>query len=216
MAITIPKERAGGLALIMALPVSDNDRVLMALRQAKSIQLDELNRLVSGALPALSADGVSEFVGTLLSLYSARTGTDTSIDEFVGELITAAKPNPTAVTEAELKSNLASLLSVRPLSMIAKARGIHTDHENTFCTVRILTDVRPVFDIDVKQEPVGFVIAHVLKIGYHHDGKHTSLHIAMDKADIDNLMLALQRAKDKALTISDVLAAKCGYPILAD
>jgi hypothetical protein len=216
MAITIPKERASGLALIMALSSNDNNRVLIALRQAKSIRLNELNKLIGGALPSLSGEQVSEFVGTLLSLYSARTGTDTSIDEFVGDLITAAKPNPTAVTEAELRSNLTALLSVRPLSMIAKARGVHTDHENTFCTVRVLTDVRPVFDVDVRQEPVGFVVAHVLKIGYHHDGRHTSLHIAMDKSDIDNLMQALQRAKDKASTISDVLSTKCGYPILAD
>jgi len=216
MAITIPKERASGLALIMALSSNDNSRVLIALRQAKSIQLNELNKLIGGALPSLSGEQVSEFVGTLLSLYSARTGTDTSIDEFVGDLITAAKPNPTAVTEADLRSNLTALLSVRPLSMIAKARGVHTDHENTFCTVRILTDVRPIFDVDVRQEPVGFVVAHVLKIGYHHDGRHTSLHIAMDKGDIDNLMQALQRAKDKASTISDVLSTKCGYPILAD
>jgi hypothetical protein len=99
--------------------------------------------------------------------------------------------------------------------MLAKARGVHTDHENTFCGVRILTDLRPVFDIDVTQEPVGFVLAHMLKISYHHARSHTNIHIAMDKIDVDNLIQALQRAKDKAATLSAV-ADKCGYPILAE
>jgi hypothetical protein len=68
----------------------------------------------------------------------------------------------------------------------------------------------------VKQEPVGFVMAHILKLGYHHAGKHTSLHVAMDKMDIDTLILALHRAKEKAATLSSVMSEKCGFSILAE
>jgi hypothetical protein len=55
----------------------------------------------------------------------------------------------------------------------------------------------------------------MLKISYHHARSHTNIHIAMDKIDVDNLIQALQRAKDKAATLSAV-ADKCGYPILAE
>ena len=217
-AITVPDEHASGLSRIMGLSTDDSRRVVVALENAKSIDRKELSALVRTALPFLKPEESREIVGTLLSLYSARTGMDMTVDSFVSELLTAASPAQSAEAQQQetIQKNLRDLLNVRPLSMIAKAHGVHTDHENTFCTVRILTDLRPVFDADVKEEPVGFVLAHILKIGYHHAGRHTSVNIAMDRVDIDNLMNALRRAKDKAATLSQVISEKCGYSILAD
>ena len=215
--ITVPEEHAAGLSRIMGLSVDDSHLIAAALENAKSLNLRELTTLVGSALPALTPKESREIVATLLSLYTARTGNDITVDSFVTDLLAAAKSLQAGEGQSPetLHRTLKDLLSVRPLSMISKARGIHTDHENTFCTVRILTDLRAVFDVDVKQEPVGFVMAHVLKVGYHHAGKHTSLRIAMDKMDIDNLILALQRAKEKAATLSRT-SEECGFTILAD
>ncbi len=215
MAITIPKEHAGGLARILAFSTEENDRVTASLRKARSIRINELTALVRDALPTRSDEEITEIVGTLVSLFLVRTGMESPLDVFVADLITAARPTKVPTTPEELRTNVKALLSVRPLSVLAKARGVHTDHENTFCSVRILTDLRPVFDIDVKQDPVGFVVAHILKLGYHHAGRHTTIHIAMDKTDVENLMQALQRAKDKAITLSGI-TGKCGYEILAE
>ena len=216
--ITVPEEHADGLLQIMGLSIEDSHLVALALEKAASLNVRELTALVGAALPAITGKESREIVGTLLSLYAARTGMDMAVDSFVMELLAAARPLQTGESQSSetLQQALKDLLSVRPLSMISKARGIHTDHENTFCTVRILTDLRAVFDVDVKQEPVGFVMAHILKLGYHHAGKHTSLHIAMDKADIDKLIAALQRAQEKASTLSRTTSEKCGFTILAD
>lgn len=216
--ITVPEEHTNGLARIMALSIEDSLLAAGALEKVRSLNLRELGALVRAALPSLTPKESREIVGTLLSLYSARTGMDMSVDSFVADLVAAAKsvePGETKPQET-LQKILKNLLSVRPLSMISKARSLHADHENTFCRARILTDLRPVFDTDVKEEPVGFVMAHILKLGYHHAGKHTSLHIAMDKIDIDTLMSALQRAKEKAETITGAISGKCGFSILAD
>jgi hypothetical protein len=216
--ITVPEEHAAGLSRIMALSVDDSRSIATALEKAKSLNVRELTTLVGAALPALTHEESREIVATLLSLYSARTRNDITVDSFVTDLLAAAKSLQAKEGQSQetLHKTLKDLLSVRPLSMISKARGIHTDHENTFCTVRIITDLRAVFDVDVKLKPVGFVIAHILNLGYHHAGKHTRLHIAMDKVDIDNLILALQRAKDKAATLSRTMSDKCGFEILAD
>ena len=200
--ITIPEEHKSGLSRIMGLSVEESQRIVEALGIAKTVNIRDLTALVTASFPALAPNEAREVVRTLLSLYSARAAMDMPIDLFVADLITAARqfqpqlPQPSELLQETLKS----LLSVRPLTMISKARGIHTDHENIFCNVRVLTDLRPVFDVDIKAEPVGFVVAHMLKLGYHHAGKHTTIHIAMDKADIDNTILALQRAKVKAAT----------------
>jgi hypothetical protein len=216
--ITVPEEHAAGLSKIMGLSVDDSRLIAAALETAKSPLLMELTPLVAAALPALSAKESREIVSTLLSLYTARTSMDMPVDSFVTDLIAAAKSLPAEESQSPqvLQQTLKTLLSVRPLSMLSKARGLHTDHQNTFCTVRILTDMRPVFDADVKQEPVGFAMAHVMKLGYHNAGKHNSLYIAMDKVDIDTLIVALQRAKDKAATLSQTITEKCGFALLAD
>jgi len=216
--ITVPEQHAAGLMRIMRLSVDESLLIAAALAKAKSLDLAKLTTQVGKAVPSLTTEEARQIVGTLLSLYTARTGMDLAVDSFVADLLAAAQslhPEDSQPPEI-LKTVLKDLLSVRPLSMISKARGLHTEHENTFCTVRILTDLRPVFDVDVKQEPAGFVMAHILKLGYHHAGKHTSLHVAMDKVDIDNMMTALQRAKEKAETLSRTVADKCDFTILAD
>lgn len=216
--ITVPEQHTAGLLKIMSLTEDESRLIAAALGKAKSLDIRELAALVGNAVPALSAEESRQIVKTLLSLYTARTGMDLAVDSFVSDLLAAAKPLQTGDGQQPelLQKTLKALLSVRPLSMISKARGIHIEHENTFCTVRILTDLRPVFDVDVKQEPAGFVMVHVMKLGYHHAGQHDNLHIAMDKVDVDNLILALQRAKDKAATLSHAVVDKCGFPILAD
>lgn len=42
----------------------------------------------------------------------------------------------------------------------------------------------------------------MLKIEYHHCGKHSEIHIAMDTDDIDNLMSVLWRSKEKTHTLA--------------
>jgi hypothetical protein len=219
--LTIPEQHASGFARIMGLSSEESEQVERALSLAKSINIKELTEIIAVALPSLTREGAREIVGTLLSLYSARTGMDVTVDVFVTALLEAAPPTDKPIDGHELqppeviKKTLRGLLSIRPLSMIAKARNLHTDHENTFCTARILTDLRAVFDVDVREAPAGFVMAHILKLGYHHAGKHTELHIAMDKKDVDNLLLALQRAKTKAATLTTI-SSQSGFSILAD
>jgi len=216
--IRVPEEHTGGLLKLMGLSPEDSHLVAVALEKAASLNVRALTALVNEALPTLTIQESREIVGTLLSLYAARTGMDMALDSFVTELLIAAKP--LQATEGQpvetLQRTLKDLLGVRPLSMFSKARGLHTDHENTFCSVRILTDLRAVFDVDVKQEPVGFVMAHILKLGYHHAGKHTTLQVAMDKVDVEKLIATLQRAQEKASTLRRTMTESCNFSILAD
>jgi hypothetical protein len=216
--ITIPDEHVAGFTKIISLSPEESRLVADALEKAKSVSARDLTALVIENLPSLAAKDARDIVQTLLSLYSVRASVDTQVDPFVKDLIVAAKQAEIPMPEITdtISESLMALLSVKTLSMISKARGIHTDHENTFCSVRVLTDLRPVFDADVKDEPAGFVIAHMLKLGFHHCGKHTTIHVAMDKVDIDMMIAALQRAKEKANTLASVIKGKAGFTILAD
>ena len=220
--LTIPERHASGFARIIGLSADESQLVRGALAQARSLNIKELTQLVETALPSLKSDGAREIVGTLLSLYSARTGTDLTVDQLVSDLMEAMpraanepinrdNPQPLEV----VRETFRNLLSVRPLSMIAKAWNLRTDHENIFYDARVLTDLRAVFDVDVKESPAGFAMAHILKLSYRHAGQHTELHVAMDKVDVERLLLALQRAKVKAATLS-AISTGSGFSILAD
>jgi hypothetical protein len=220
--LTVPKRYASGFARIISLSSAESDQIERALALAKSTNPKELTDIVVAALPSLAWDDAKGMVEALLSLYSARTGQDVTIDAFVAALVEAVPqaeikgPNGSGVQPLEvITTTLRNLLSIRPLSMIAKARNLHIDHENTFCAARILTDLRAVFDVDVTEAPAGFVMAHILKLGYHHAGEHTELHVAMDQRDVDKLLVALQRAKLKAATLTTI-SNKSGFSILAD
>jgi len=166
-------------------------------------------RLVRTAVPSLSVSEAREVVDALASLYSVRTGMDIPLEEFVPSIIEAIrKATPadprfgeTACIE-RLEAAFRKLLDVRPLSMISKAKDLQYEHENTFCDARIVTDLRPVFDTDIKSAPAGVVLTHTLKLEYHHCGKHTELYVAMDADDVANLFSVLVRAHEKAETLS--------------
>ena len=158
--LKVPEEHINGLSKIMRLSSDEVDLIVGALDKMKSTNREVVTKQVREALPEMGKEEASEIVGTLLSLYSARTEMDLTVDSFVAGVIKASKHlDGQPQTNEALQDKLRRLLGVRPLSMIAKARGIHTDHENTFCTVRVITDLRAVFDGDVKNEPAGFVMA---------------------------------------------------------
>ena len=215
--ITIPKEYAEGLSKIINLSADDSQKLVSALEKVNSYDPRAIAKLVSENLSSLTIGEAREIVRTLLSLYAARTGTDTKVDAFVAEVIVAAKHRQIGKPEnlEPASKTLKAILSVRPLSMISKARGVHTSYERTFCSARVLTDVRPVFDADLSEEPAGVVVAHVLRLGYHRLGKHTAIDVAMDKADIDTMIAILQRAKEKAATVRSI-ATKAKVEVLAE
>src|ERR1700676_5452011 len=125
--LTVPEQHARGFSRIIGLSADESDRVEKALSQAQSINLKELTDLVVTALPLLTREEAREIVDALLSLYSLRTAIDMKIDSFVAALLEAAQQQTTgngsghiAQPAEVIRTTLRDLLSVRPLSMIAK------------------------------------------------------------------------------------------------
>jgi hypothetical protein len=65
--------------------------------------------------------------------------------------------------------------------------------------------MRPVFDANVNEPPTGMVLTHTLKLEYHRNGKHTEIHIALDREDINSLLAVLVRAEEKSATLTSIL-----------
>jgi hypothetical protein len=110
-------------------------------------------------------------------------------------------------TKEHLKERLTKLLDNQAILVAAKARLVFIEHEHYLCYARIVTDIRPVFGLDVSRKPRAAMIAHTLKLVYHEGkGKDTKeFFVALDPSSLDRLSELIERAKAKEETLKSVL-----------
>lgn len=106
----------------------------------------------------------------------------------------------------EFKERLLFLLSSKQIFHAAKAADLLTEFSNVYIGAKIATDIRPVFDIDVKKTPIGGIVVHNLHIHYRADeeGDHRDIYLALDTNDIRELQRILERAINKEKAIEGI------------
>ena len=83
----------------------------------------------------------------------------------------------------------------------SKALSIGAAHERVFANAQILTDLRPLFDSDVTEnpEPEAALLSHTLILHFiGSNGAHDNFFVALDDDDIEVLQQTLKRATRKA------------------
>lgn len=222
--LKIPKEYEPGFVVILSLSGSDVNRILDIFKD-ESVTFDRatIESLVRPILAQRSEVEVENFVDALCSLYFLRANADVETGKFIEDLIEAVSESEnkqirTSDPEklAHLRKTLESLLTVQALSTQTKAQELQRDFANIFWDAKVITDIRPIWDGDVRRPPVGTVITNTLKLEYHHTGGHGELYVNIDKKDIDTLLLALKRAKNKIATIESLATSNNWMKILGD
>jgi hypothetical protein len=117
---------------------------------------------------------------------------------------------PKGISEAQfaaLEQRLIILLNDQKIYYAYKSRKLITENANNFLSCRIVSDIRPVFDFDIEQQPIAGVITHNLHIHYDSElsGVHKDFFICLDSYDIQVLMESLVRAEKKEETLGKVL-----------
>jgi hypothetical protein len=213
--LKIPKEYEQGIVFIRSLSDSDVNRILDVFRD-ESLTLDPatIASLVRPILAQRSENEVENFVEALCSLYFLRAHAEVDIGKFIDDLIEAVSESENKQVQttdpeelAHLRSTFKSLLTVQALSTQTKAQELQRDFANIFWDAKVITDIRPIWDGDVRRPPVGTVVTNTLKLEYHHAGGHGELYVYIDKEDIDTLLSALKRAKNKTATIESLATA---------
>lgn len=99
------------------------------------------------------------------------------------------------------------------VSSLIKAFDLSYDYTNLLSSTRILTDIRPIFDI-AHSRVVAAVVCTTLRIDYDSDdGRHT-LSIALDEKEIEGLRDACTEAMKKIRASQALLKDKCVLPSL--
>lgn len=214
--LTIPEEYERGIINIKNLSDSDLDKVLEVLKSASpEVDSTENTDKLRSILPSSSEDDVEKLVEALYSLYSFRAHADVPVEEFLDDLSDAINESDNKELRTSnpddlkvFRSRLKSLLTIQSLSTHIKARGLRTDFANIFWDAKIISDIRPIWDGDVKQPPEAVVITNTLKLEYHDIHGHGELYVCLDKEDIEMLISVLMRAQDKIATLNTLTTSK--------
>lgn len=163
----------------------------------------------------VSEDDTKLVLDVLMSMYPVMTSSTKPLKEFVSEIVASMRDHASAdepalddMHLARLNDALLRLLKVPSLSLAVKATGILLQNERSLIASRILTDMRPVFDIDSNDIGGGLVI-HTLILEYIAENDETpkQFFVSLDSDDIEDLIRNLERAKQKNTKLKNLLTA---------
>lgn len=206
--LSIPATQHSGFRALLGLTPEQMTDLQSALQNAPlRLYQFQLAEAVADLTSSIDKDVVSEIVEVLWGVEFLRVSFDAPRDAFLDDIIEAAAYADLGGKEAlhKLKPQLGVLLQSHALATAAKARALLTDG-NSYCSARILTDVRPVFGETVEEEPRATLIVHHLTLSYHTGGSdRADTIISLESSDIDDLMEILERAKEKERRLRAVL-----------
>lgn len=214
--LRVPSKRRVGLKCIAGL-TDKAVKELFAAMATYPVRLyptgSNIYQHISGQIKTLPETDVRLILDTLISMYPVMMSSNRSLNAFVSDIVTSmrdqAPDEEPAFDDSQLtrlQDLLEKLLKVPSISLAAKATNILFENERSLMSSRILTDVRPVFDIDMNDIGGGLVI-HTLKLEYFADNVDAlnQFFVSLDSNDIDDLIRNLERAKLKAEKMKNLL-----------
>lgn len=210
MALDIPKDDAGAIATIKELRPASVEKFISALRDAPLISNPkEMTAHLAKRLPSIPIARLAPVVETLYTLYQIRELSGVKHQRFLEDLMDGIRNSRELQLApkdlAKLRSLLERLMSMDTLNTIAKAARLQRDGERLYCNAKILSDMRPVFGKDPTVRPVGAVLTHTLKVGYHEGRDHREFLLILDSSDLVALAEVIQRAQAKDKTLRELL-----------
>lgn len=213
MALLVPADQIGHIKKFLELPDEKIDIFLDALRNAgPQFNVADLALEISGRVdvPPFLADGIVRVLASIYLTRDLRTPVEKFVDREVFVALKRAQAFPAETIEIQwrrLRTFLVAALSLeRSLGTAAKAGPVLTQHERIFAGARIMTDLRPIYHLDVSEKPDAAVIIHMLRITQRDNfGKHSDEYFALDSNDIAAMKVIIDRAEKKEKTLKDIM-----------
>jgi len=210
MPLEIPNEDVKALVAIQTLPAASVNKLIALLEAAPLISNNEEMATYVRKQGSPAPDGqLARIIETLYTLYYIRELSGVTAAKFLEDLMEGVRNRPELKSSQKeistLRSRLEELLSIDTLKTISKAARLQRDGERLYCDAKILSDIRPVFGADPTIRPVGAVLTHTIKVGYHEGRDHREFHIVLDSDDLRALSEVVRRAQAKEKTLRNLL-----------
>ncbi len=158
----------------------------------KSLDFDEVEKVLlsAGSLVPLLEGGIP--IPDLLDSISSLINKNRFFDE--------------SGKREKFTERLSVLLQNKQLYYAFKASDLVTENDNTFIQSRVVSDIRPIFDLNVEGAPKAGIIIHNLHIHYQsgQESEHKDIYFALDSKDINGLIEILERAKKKEIALQSI------------
>jgi hypothetical protein len=213
MAFRVPPDQIGHIKKFLELPDEKIDGFLDALVKAgPQFNVSDLAAEISEPLdvPPILADGI---VRALASIYLTRD-LETPLDKFLDREVFFALQRAQVFSAENIEAQwkklrkflVAALSLERSVGTAAKAGPVLTEHERIFAGARIMTDLRPIYHLNVSEKPDAAVIIHMLKITQRdNSGNHSDEYFALDSNDIAAMKKLIERAEKKEKTLKGIM-----------
>jgi hypothetical protein len=209
----IPERRRAGLSLIQNLNVAAARDICTLMERGAESALREAQALrPNSSFASLSAEELESLVSAVVELYRVWAGRDASVQEFaegITEAMLGLEEEKYRVPDSnseEFQQKLEIILGAEEMSLTSKAKNIAIQDERTFCSARIMTELRPVFSDGSTPQPRAMVLAHRLKIKYHAgSSEHKEFYLALDTEDLKELRKLIDRAEAEAKSLESIL-----------
>jgi len=104
-----------------------------------------------------------------------------------------------------LSNRLNLLLKSEQLYYAAKSIGLKAEYNNVFIQSRIVTDIRPIFSLNIDETPKAGMVIHNLHIHYRGEEiMHKDIYFALDSDDIAALKELILRAEKKEISLKGI------------
>lgn len=215
--IILRKEQLRGLAVIRDLGPERIQSIVEKLANIDHpiLRPSKLRLLLEELIPDRLHE-IDIIVEQLLSLYTLRRQRDIDANTLLEGLwhgivnSTDDQWGKTEISEWKaIQPQLQQLFSLEAVWTIVKTLNLSYDYANLLQGIKILTDIRPVFDKDAT-EIQGSVVSYTLRISFDSRDENKSLSIALDENDVRRLLEVSKRALKKAETAKRFMNEQTG------
>ena len=194
----------------LAIPISDRKQFLKLMEESEENFNLFINKIKNVPLSS-SYEDINNFLETetdysflISNLYYSLATWEQSDSEFLDVLYFSylESESEKKVDKELFYSRLNRLIDIKNnLRTDFKAQNLRTDFEKILFDLKILTDVRPIFDISDSSKFSGGVVTHQLRINYNEDGENREIYFSLDKNDLEKIGKVVDRAIKKETSI---------------
>jgi hypothetical protein len=200
--LRIPKSSLSGLTAISKFDSSQISAFAQFLSTAPvGIQMNEIVSFL-GKTFDLTIKTSEDIVQSLISFRSLLDSNDIDFETLSDQLVSSYKES-TQQDPENLKQNLLQIFqNFKTIKLTLKAGTLLSNDSAIYSEGKIVTDIRIIFNDDLKEKGRNAVIVHGLNIEFYSSNEVKNFHISMTTTDLKDLQDVIERAIEKEDIIS--------------
>ena len=206
----IPSKYEEGFKIFASMSNDDFEEIKTNLEQVPvTSSIENISTFIAknSKLDALEIDLLFESLGSLIPYID----TEDEILVIAEDIITVIDTSNIAQLDQDSKEGLINklsfLLNNKKIFTAYKSNDLLNNYGNKFIECRVVSDIRPVFNINIEEDPESAIIIHNLQIHYQSNEEpfHKDISIVLDSVAMSMLNETIERARLKESILSSMI-----------